>query len=116
MATEILTFGVECYSEITLIFTFVLALILGYFVRSILIASSPKRSHVTDNSSESDSSSESSDNECEDVKMVLVVRTDLEMTKGKAAAQCCHACLAAYRQTHKSPTGTQVRIAITHLD
>ncbi|ORZ33270.1 peptidyl-tRNA hydrolase PTH2-domain-containing protein [Catenaria anguillulae PL171] len=32
-----------------------------------------------------------------DFKMVLVVRTDLPMTKGKVAAQCCHACLAAYK-------------------
>lgn len=30
-------------------------------------------------------------------KMVLLLRTDLEMGKGKAAAQCCHATLAAYR-------------------
>ncbi|KAJ3161164.1 hypothetical protein HDU86_007786 [Geranomyces michiganensis] len=28
-------------------------------------------------------------------KMVLVVRTDLGMTKGKMAAQCCHAAVAA---------------------
>jgi PTH2 family peptidyl-tRNA hydrolase len=27
-------------------------------------------------------------------KMVLVVRTDLDMTKGKIAAQCCHAAVA----------------------
>ncbi|KNE71627.1 peptidyl-tRNA hydrolase [Allomyces macrogynus ATCC 38327] len=32
-----------------------------------------------------------------DFKMVLVVRNDLGMTKGKVAAQCCHACLAAYK-------------------
>ncbi|EEB09784.1 aminoacyl-tRNA hydrolase [Schizosaccharomyces japonicus yFS275] len=30
-------------------------------------------------------------------KMVLVVRTDLGMTKGKVAAQCAHAALACYR-------------------
>ncbi|KAI9007286.1 peptidyl-tRNA hydrolase PTH2-domain-containing protein [Gaertneriomyces semiglobifer] len=30
-------------------------------------------------------------------KMVLVVRTDLGMTKGKMAAQCCHAAVAAVR-------------------
>ena len=29
--------------------------------------------------------------------MVLVVRTDLEMGKGKVAAQCSHATLAAYK-------------------
>eukprot|EP00121_Abeoforma_whisleri_P000622 Awhi_evm1s547 len=28
--------------------------------------------------------------------MVLVVRTDLNMGKGKIAAQCCHATLGAY--------------------
>ena len=32
-----------------------------------------------------------------DCKMVLCVRTDLGMTKGKVAAQCCHAALAAYQ-------------------
>jgi PTH2 family peptidyl-tRNA hydrolase len=32
------------------------------------------------------------------MKMVLVVRTDLKMGKGKAAAQCCHAALAAYKK------------------
>ena len=33
-----------------------------------------------------------------EMKMVLVVRTDLKMTKGKIAAQCCHACLSAYEE------------------
>lgn len=31
-----------------------------------------------------------------DYKMVFLVRMDLEMGKGKVAAQCCHAVLAAY--------------------
>jgi peptidyl-tRNA hydrolase len=31
-------------------------------------------------------------------KMVLVVRTDLMMGKGKMAAQCCHATLGSYKQ------------------
>ncbi|KAG0236134.1 hypothetical protein BGW42_004018 [Actinomortierella wolfii] len=40
----------------------------------------------------------------EEYKMVLVIRTDLGMGKGKAAAQCCHACLANYRElAAKSP-------------
>ena len=37
----------------------------------------------------------------EPAKMVLVVRTDLEMGKGKACAQCGHATLAAYKQATK---------------
>ncbi|KAH6682566.1 peptidyl-tRNA hydrolase PTH2-domain-containing protein [Halenospora varia] len=36
-------------------------------------------------------------NSKEDCKMVLIVRTDLGMTKGKIAAQCSHATLACYK-------------------
>ncbi|TVY81272.1 Peptidyl-tRNA hydrolase [Lachnellula suecica] len=47
---------------------------------------------------------EDNDEEC---KLVLVVRTDLGMTKGKIAAQCGHATLACYknflRNSPKSP-------------
>ncbi|KAF9919880.1 hypothetical protein FBU30_010420 [Linnemannia zychae] len=40
----------------------------------------------------------------EEYKMVLVIRTDLNMGKGKAAAQCCHATLANYKElSKKSP-------------
>ncbi|PRT54687.1 Peptidyl-tRNA hydrolase 2, mitochondrial [Wickerhamiella sorbophila] len=35
-------------------------------------------------------------------KMVLVVRRDLPMTKGKVAAQCAHAALACYEEAQKS--------------
>ncbi|KAL4909079.1 hypothetical protein BDW74DRAFT_145925 [Aspergillus multicolor] len=37
------------------------------------------------------------ENNTEEVKLVLVVRTDLGMTKGKIAAQCSHATLACYK-------------------
>ncbi|KAG0717659.1 Peptidyl-tRNA hydrolase 2, mitochondrial [Chionoecetes opilio] len=36
-----------------------------------------------------------------EIKLVLVVRSDLKMGKGKAAAQCSHATLKAYKQLHK---------------
>ena len=35
------------------------------------------------------------------MKQVMVVRTDLKMGKGKIAAQCCHACLGAYKKCDK---------------
>ena len=35
----------------------------------------------------------------EDLKMVCLVRADLEMSSGKVAAQCVHACLGAYRRS-----------------
>lgn len=34
----------------------------------------------------------------DDIKMVLVVRADLNMGKGKIAAQCCHACIGLYKR------------------
>eukprot|EP00249_Psilotum_nudum_P001893 c14637_g1_i1 orf=421-951(-) len=41
----------------------------------------------------------------EDFKMVLVVRNDLKMGKGKIAAQCCHATLGLYKKIfYRAPT------------
>ncbi|KAB2099832.1 hypothetical protein AG0111_0g11994 [Alternaria gaisen] len=46
----------------------------------------------------------------EECKMVLVVRTDLGMTKGKIGAQCGHATLACYKHFLKhSPESTLLR-------
>lgn len=36
-----------------------------------------------------------------DLKMVMVVRSDLKMGHGKIAAQCCHACLGLYKSQLK---------------
>lgn len=33
-----------------------------------------------------------------EVRMVMIIRTDLGMTKGKVAAQCCHAAVSCYRK------------------
>ncbi|KAG0056140.1 hypothetical protein BGZ83_006235 [Gryganskiella cystojenkinii] len=45
----------------------------------------------------------------EEYKMVLVVRSDLGMGKGKAAAQCCHATLANYKELAKKSPQTLTR-------
>lgn len=40
-----------------------------------------------------------------DIKQVILVRTDLDMGKGKMAAQACHASIGAYRKAAKhTPT------------
>ena len=53
-------------------------------------------------SSPRSSSTDSNDSTSDEMKMVLVIRTDLGMTKGKIAAQCCHACLSAFQHASTS--------------
>ena len=36
------------------------------------------------------------------IKQVIIVRNDLKMSKGKIAAQCCHACLNAYEKASEA--------------
>lgn len=73
--------------------------LLGLFLRPFLTLNRPQIQATRENSTLP------TDDDSDDHKMVILVRTDLNMTKGKAAAQCCHACLAAYKRAlHKSPT------------
>jgi len=44
----------------------------------------------------------------EEFKMVLLVRDDLNMTKGKVTSQCCHATLGAYRSVVQSNNEQQL--------
>lgn len=41
-------------------------------------------------------------NEKNEIKQVIIVRKDLNMSKGKIASQCCHACLNAYEKSYPS--------------
>eukprot|EP01120_Amphizonella_sp_Union-15-10_P009694 TRINITY_DN3737_c0_g3_i2.p1 TRINITY_DN3737_c0_g3~~TRINITY_DN3737_c0_g3_i2.p1 ORF type:complete len:183 (-),score=44.39 TRINITY_DN3737_c0_g3_i2:77-625(-) len=59
-----------------------------------------KRSEPSKNDKKEDSESDSSEEDgepTENYKLVLVVRNDLKMEKGKVAAQCSHATLGAYK-------------------
>ncbi|MDR3063050.1 MAG: peptidyl-tRNA hydrolase Pth2 [Methanobrevibacter sp.] len=54
------------------------------------------------------------------MKQVIVVRRELKMSKGKTAAQCCHACLGAYEKTNPEKikewkSGGQAKV-ITRVD
>lgn len=95
-----------------------LAFASGYLFKVFLTSRDPKRparpSVASSHASDSDISTETySDSESDDdidvdskglngipgeVRMTLVVRQDLKMGKGKAAAQCSHATLALYKK------------------
>lgn len=45
----------------------------------------------------------------------MVVRTDLKMGKGKIAAQCCHACLGAFRRCDVAVLKMWFRLGQTKL-
>ncbi|CAG99944.1 aminoacyl-tRNA hydrolase [Kluyveromyces lactis] len=49
-----------------------------------------------------------------EVRMALVIRQDLGMTKGKIAAQCCHAALACFRLIACDPSRTSYNPEMTH--
>ncbi|KAI9912125.1 hypothetical protein PsorP6_009256 [Peronosclerospora sorghi] len=89
---------------------FLLGAATHYFISSHLIndsSSSAKSSNActkNDTKDASESSNSSEDWESDDWvphKMVMCVRTDLKMGKGKVAAQCCHATLGAYKRAKK---------------
>ncbi|SPO34910.1 related to PTH2 - aminoacyl-tRNA hydrolase [Pseudozyma flocculosa] len=82
--------------------------LLSYNAQSRSIAS--RRDHDSDDSDLSDYDDDAADlsdkkhttlNPNEECKMVLLVRMDLKMEKGKIAAQCGHATLAAYKAALK---------------
>ena len=75
----------------------------------------PAEADDEDSDSNSNSSSEedapdikSFSNTTDEVKLMLVVRTDLGMTKGKIAAQCGHATLACYKSLQSSSAGASL--------
>eukprot|EP01055_Gregarina_sp_Pseudo9_P002802 Gregarina_sp_Pseudo_9__2801@NODE_3036_length_776_cov_8_276798_g2768_i0_p1_GENE_NODE_3036_length_776_cov_8_276798_g2768_i0NODE_3036_length_776_cov_8_276798_g2768_i0_p1_ORF_typecomplete_len222_score24_70PTH2/PF01981_16/2_9e44DNA_pol_phi/PF04931_13/0_15YL1/PF05764_13/6_2_NODE_3036_length_776_cov_8_276798_g2768_i0110751 len=55
---------------------------------------------VSDDEFSGDDDDEDEDDDDKEMKMVLCVRTDLQMGKGKIAAQCGHAVLGVYQRCH----------------
>lgn len=78
--------------------TSLLSRIMNKQISDAALDNEDNESGVCSSGDESDYTDVSDD---EDTKMVLVVRQDLKMGKGKAAAQCCHATLAAYKQARR---------------
>ena len=99
----------------TVIAVSIASLTIGYFVgmgRSLVSYNANSRRITCSSSSDLDSEDELaaiSDNykssgtglEEEECKMILAVRMDIKMEKGKIAAQCGHATLAAYKLARK---------------
>jgi len=63
----------------------------------------------TDDEEDWSTDSEGGDGDDVNYKMVLVVRQDLKMGKGKVAAQCSHAAVGCYKKTLKNKAAAAAR-------
>ncbi|XP_051176096.1 peptidyl-tRNA hydrolase 2, mitochondrial [Leptopilina boulardi] len=78
------------------------AIIFVYSVYSLFLKKNCNKKSIENDNSLPKMSPVSTTND--DFKMVLVIRKDLKMGKGKAAAQCAHAAVASYKMALKYPS------------
>ncbi|XP_076761199.1 peptidyl-tRNA hydrolase 2, mitochondrial [Xylocopa sonorina] len=79
---------------------FSIAVLIGYCLYKIMTIADRRKIQSSNDSNEiSNNINMYSDN----YKLILVIRTDLKMGKGKVAAQCAHAAVAAYKAARKHP-------------
>ncbi|XP_017890733.1 peptidyl-tRNA hydrolase 2, mitochondrial-like [Ceratina calcarata] len=80
---------------------FIIAAVLGYCIYKIMTIAARRK---LESSAEPNDTNEISDVvDSDNYKLILVIRTDLKMGKGKVAAQCAHAAVAAYKAVTKYP-------------
>ncbi|KZC07591.1 Peptidyl-tRNA hydrolase 2, mitochondrial [Dufourea novaeangliae] len=81
---------------------FTIAAIIGYCLYRIIAITNRRRLKEPEDFNESTNNVVYTD-EYDNYKLILVIRTDLKMGKGKVAAQCAHAAVAAYKAAIKHP-------------
>lgn len=82
---------------------FTIAAVIGYYLYKMM-ATKARRNMLNTNDENSPTNDEQIiTDEYDNYKLVLVIRTDLKMGKGKVAAQCAHAAVAAYKAATYHP-------------
>ncbi|KYM97549.1 Peptidyl-tRNA hydrolase 2, mitochondrial [Cyphomyrmex costatus] len=90
---------------------FVAAAVFGYCLYKLITMTNRKSSQKNSFAEDSDETDDDVKktislvytDKYDDYKLTLVIRTDLKMGKGKVAAQCSHATVAAYKDAMKHP-------------
>ena len=86
---------------------------LGYFASSTVSSSGGEKAHLIKSPQKlparsapaSEEGEDDDDDDVEALKMILVVRQDLKMGKGKIAAQCCHAAVGVVQDMYETEEG-----------
>ncbi|XP_024891244.1 peptidyl-tRNA hydrolase 2, mitochondrial-like [Temnothorax curvispinosus] len=83
---------------------FMAAVVFGYCLYKLMtMANRRSPQSFTEDSDETDDDGVAYTDKYDNYKLILVIRTDLKMGKGKVAAQCSHAAVAAYKAARKHP-------------